>query len=144
MQLALEDNLMRLARKWLARLFVALNLIIGCVIVAEDESSLLFRVIESSGATGTIALWALLLVALVGVSDVVINDFLPERFVLRWAQQYRHTIYMGMALGCLSMIFVVVKVHGPAAVLLHYGLVAFSASLIAVLDIRERIRESAE
>ena len=72
--------------------------------------------------------------------DTVINDLLPARYVLECALRYRHTIYLFISLGCLSMIFVIVKTHGTVETLAYYGLVAMAAFTVAVMDIRDRMK----
>jgi small-conductance mechanosensitive channel len=119
----------------------ALNLLAACVVALQNDlSTTTAFVVYKQGNLGAFAVLILSTIALIAVCDVVVNDLMPARFILRQAVTYRHTIYMAMALGCLSMIFVVIKNEGPSAVLLHYVIVAFASVLIAVFDIRDRLR----
>jgi len=129
------------SRKWLARLFVGMTLLVSTLVVFSEPDSLLHRTIDRAGVLGQVATGSLIFVTVLSLLDVLINDLLPPKYVLRCAIRYRHTIYMLMSLGCLSMIFVIVRSHGPYSGLLHFALVAWAALLIAVLDVRERMQE---
>lgn len=124
--------------KWLARLLVAGNAILACLLILQEPSSLLHQTIERAGLTGQIAVSALVGIGLLAVVDVLINDLLPARYELQCALKYRHTVYMLIALGCLSLIFVIVKSHGPSSSLIHYGMVALASMILAVYDLRDR------
>lgn len=124
--------------KWLARLLVAGNAILACLLILQEPSSLLHQTVDRAGLTGHIAVSALVALGFVAVIDVIVNDLLPPNFELRCALRYRHTVYMLIALGCLSLMFVIVKEHGPSTSLVHYGMVALASMLLAVYDLRDR------
>lgn len=128
-------------RKWFARLIVASNLLIACAMIFADEWSTMYRTLVNAGPTGIAAISALIAVGMMALVDVVVNDIMPARYVIQFVKSYRHTIYMLMSLGCLSVIFVIVKLYGPSLVLLHYVFVAVVAIFIAVFDIRDKIKE---
>jgi hypothetical protein len=128
------------SRKWLARLFVGTTLLGSTFVMFAEPESLMHRTIDRAGLLGQIATGSLVFVTVLALLDVLINDLLPKRYVLQCAIRYRHTIYMLMSLGCLSMIFVIVRAHGPYSGLIHFGLVAWAAMLIAVLDVRDRMK----
>jgi hypothetical protein len=124
--------------KWLARLLVAGNAILACLLILQEPSSLLNQTVDRAGLPGHISVSALVVLGFLAVVDVVINDLLPPKYELRCALQYRHTVYMLIALGCLSLIFVIVKSHGPSSSMVHYGMVAVAAMVLAVYDLRDR------
>lgn len=132
---------MRASRKWLARTIVALDLLVSCAIVFTEPASLLHSIVTKAGPTGKFALAALALVALAALIDVLVNDMLPQKYVLQCAIRHRHLIYMLISLGCLSMVFVIIKVYGPTVILLHYLLVAGAATIIALFDVVDRVKE---
>jgi hypothetical protein len=129
------------SRKWLARLFVGMTLLGSTLVMFSEPESLLHRTVDRAGVLGQIATGSLVFVTVLALIDVLINDLLPKKYVLKCAIRYRHTIYMLMSLGCLSMIFVIVRSHGPYSGLIHFGLVAWAAMLIAILDIRDRMKD---
>lgn len=131
---------MRTGRKWLARLIVASDLLVWCVILITEPTSLVNRTINQAGMSGQIAVFGLILIGCMAVVDVIVNDLMPPHFLLRCAIRHRHTVYMLICLGCLSMVFVTVKSYGFSVVLLHYGFLAVAALAIALLDIRDRLQ----
>lgn len=126
-------------RKWLARVVVAVTLLISVALAIQEPGSLMHMTIDRAGFPGRLAICALVFVAVLALVDVVINDIMPKQYVLKCARRWRHTVYMLMSLGCLSLIFVIIKSHGPSAVLVQYGIVAFAALFIAIFDIRDRM-----
>ena len=136
---------MRWGAKWLARLIVALDVLVTCLIVLVEPTSIIHRVaIEGAGTLGHIGVWALLGIGVLALGDVVVNDVLPERYVFPTCRRYRHTIYMMIALACLSMVFAIVKSVGDSAVVARYLLTAFGASMIAVLDVYDRVEREGQ
>lgn len=129
---------MSASRKWMARVFVSLNVAFACLLAFTQVQDAIRAILERAGTPGYVALSGLLGLSALALADVLVNDVLPERFVLRLALKYRHTIYMLMSLGCLSIAFVLVKTPEPSLALLHYGLVAFGALVLAVLDVRDK------
>jgi hypothetical protein len=132
---------MRERRKWLARLIIALDLLANCAVMVWEEASLMHKIVQQAGPTGHFAVISLAVVAFMALTDVVVNDLLPDRYRLCYAIEHRHTIYALLSLGALSISFVVVKTHGVTPLLLHYGLVAGFALTIALFDIHDRVRE---
>lgn len=126
-------------RKWLARVVVAVTLLLSVILAIQETGSLMHLTIDRSGLTGRIAVAALVFIGVLALVDVVVNDIMPKQYVLKCARRWRHTVYMLMSLGCLSLIFVIVKSHGPSAALVQYGVVAFAALFIAIFDIRDRM-----
>lgn len=133
--------IMGAGKKWMVRLFVALNVMVGCAVVLLEGSSLPHRLVEQAGVFGKFAVLGLAGLCLWAIIDVIVNDLLPAKYEFRFGVRYRHTNYMLMALGCLSMIFAMVKSNAQTTVLLHYGLFAIGAVMIAVLDIKDRLEE---
>lgn len=125
--------------KWLARLLVASNSILACMLFLQEPEWVLNQAIDRAGVTGHIAVMALVALGVLAVVDVLVNDLLPDHYSLHCAMKYRHTIYMLISLGCLSLIFVLVKSQAPSAAVIHYGMVAFTATMLAVFDVRDRM-----
>ena len=125
-------------RKWMARVFISLNVAFACLLAFTHVQDAIHTIMERAGTLGYVALTALLSLSALALADVLVNDLLPDRFILRIGLKYRHTIYMLMSLGCLSIAFVLVKTPEPSLALLHYSLVAFGALVLAVLDVRDK------
>lgn len=131
---------MKTARDWLARLLVGLNVVFAGAILFSDAFGGFNELVQNSGWIGVLAISALIFFGLVVLIDVFVNDILPEGYVLKTAMNYRHTVYMLISLGCLSIVFVMVKTHGITASIFHYGVIAWASVALAVHDIRERLK----
>lgn len=129
---------MSASRKWMARVFVSLNVAFACLLAFGQVQDAIRAVLDRAGTPGYVAMGFLFGLSALALADVLINDVLPDRFTLRIGLKYRHTIYMLMSLGCLSIAFVLVKNHEPSLALLHHSLVAFGALVMAVLDVRDK------
>lgn len=127
--------------KWHLRLVVAINAVLACLLVFFGQNSTVSAALYASGLFGVIALSALLGLGVVAVADVIVNDILPSEYQLHCGLKYRHTIYMLLALGCLSLVFVMVKngVETYSVATLHYAAIALPAVALAVTDIFDRI-----
>lgn len=126
------------SRKWMARVFVSLNVAFACLLAFGQVQDVIRVILNRAGGPGYFAMGVLFGLSALALADAIINDVLPDRFILRIGLKYRHTIYMLMSLGCLSIAFVLVKTPKPSLALLHYGLVAFGALVLAVLDVRDK------
>lgn len=128
-------------RYWITRLYVALSTIVSCVIIAFEDESLVHRIITESGPTGMYCVLILALVAMIAAADVVINDLLPDAYQFEVAKRYRHLVYMALAMGLMSLCFVMTKAKGDwTQITLRYQLDAAVAATLAVLDLFSRHR----
>jgi hypothetical protein len=128
-------------RYWMARMIVALEVLFAIVLVSWFEpQSLTAQAIERTGVAG----WGF--VALLGaaccvcISDVVVNDLLPERFSFHIAKSWRHLGLMIIAL-LLGLIGILVSfTFGFTTLLLVYWLNAGISAALAFLDAFARMR----
>ena len=70
------------------------------------QASLTAKLIIATGAYGTVTLLAFSVCVILALLDVLINDFMPERFSLRWVKQHRHLIYLTLAGLYIAQAFV--------------------------------------
>lgn len=131
---------MTTVRDWLARLLVGLNVVFAGAILFSDSYDGFQELVRNSGWIGVLAISTLIFFGVVVLLDVFVNDILPDCYALKAAREYRHTIYMLISLGCLSIVFVLVKTNGVTASILHYGLIAWASVALAIHDIRERLK----
>jgi len=132
---------MTTGRRWLARLIVGLDLLVWCTILLFEPLSVTSKILDRAGPSGHLAFVGMIALGVIAIIDVIVNDLMPSRFIFGKAIRHRHFVYMLMCLGCLSTAFVIIKSLGFSVVLLHYGLIALAALLIALLDVRDRIVE---
>lgn len=123
---------MKATYSWIARLYVSASVLVTGLIAAFDPESQHREVLMSSGElAGSLALIMLIGVALAGIVDVAINDWLPARFDLPWTHRHRHVVYMLLAVGQVGLVFALVHGGDIRPVITRYALDALMAVLIA-------------
>lgn len=120
-----------MTRFWLARLHVALSTFVIAVITIMEPLSLGNQVITRTGPLGWLCVMALAGVSLLCAADVIVNDMLPDRFRLPLAYRWRHLLYMLLALGLVSVTFVIAAAIGFSTLMLLYWLDAIAAVFVA-------------
>lgn len=127
---------MKTTYSWIARLYVSASVLVTGLIAAFDPDSQHRDVLMSSGdLPGSLALILLIAVALAGIADVAINDWLPARFGLPWTHRHRHVVYMVLAVGQVGLVFALVRGGDIRPVISRYALDAVMAVLIAAYGI---------
>lgn len=128
-------------RFWLTRLTIALEVLVGIVLVSWfEDGSLTARAIERTGWAG----WMLVLLlggaCLICIADVIVNDLMPDRFTLRGVKHWRHMGLLAIAM-LLAMLAVLVSfTFGYTTLLLFYWLNAALAASTAFFDAFARMR----
>lgn len=130
-------------RYWLIRSYIAANVFVTCSIALFEPNSVIYRVVQESGFTGSMSVGVLMCLAFVALCDVLINDLMPARYRFEWSFDYRHLLYMWLAMGLVSVSAVIIKSIGPSPLLLRFWLDALLAALVAFLDTYSRHRECA-
>jgi hypothetical protein len=80
---------------------------------------------------------------LLGVADLVVNDLLPDRFVLQRALRDRHLVNMALALCFAVQLWTCVRYQLPDAVLPFYAVYVLFIPLSAFADVRKRYKKKA-
>lgn len=124
----------------LARLYLAVSVIYTQVAAMTAPATLLYQALAKSVPFGVLGVWVLVAVASVAVLDVVVNDWMPDRFELPTAYAQRHLVYMGLAMGLASISFVLTKSNGWGVLQWRYLLDAAAAVAIAFNDLLARHR----
>lgn len=90
--------------------------------------------------TAYVSMWALGAFAALGMVDVVVNDILPERFVIARALHDRHLVSMGIA-GCFAVqMWTCVRYGMPDAPLPFYAVYVVFVPISAFADVRKRFK----
>ncbi|UVA80480.1 hypothetical protein [Pandoraea commovens] len=124
-------------RDILARVMYALCAIYMAFAAFGSPFSLAALMVDFSGAAGTLVSCGTAVLATSLLADVLINDIMPAQFVLPWAVNLRHWIYVGVAFGYLVPPFVAAQVLRGAGVgfgdwagyALHIGMAVFGVAL---------------
>lgn len=125
-------------RFWLTRHYVALSTLASVVIAVASPGSLNARAIEVNGVYG----WGLL-VFIAAVAVLLLAEAATTAFVsgvqINALRSRRHTLLMLLALGQLSMGFLIVTfAPASAALVVRFGLDASIAAMVAFLDLFQR------
>lgn len=118
-------------RFWLARLHVALSTFVIATITITEPLSLSSQIITRTGPLGWACVMTLAGLSLVCAADVVVNDLLPDKCVMPSALRWRHLLYMLLALGLVSITFVIASVIGFTTAFFIYWLDAVAAVFVA-------------
>ncbi|MDN4590250.1 hypothetical protein DBA29_17305 [Xenophilus aerolatus] len=137
-----KHHISTLPRYWITRLFVACSTVATILVIWWEPEALTHRLISQSGAQGWWLVGLLACVAVLGVADVIVNDILPDRISIAWVKRRRHFVYIGLAMGLMSMTFVFVAGDGGwfRPLVLPFWVDAFFAALVAFLDLFQRHR----
>ncbi len=127
---------------WMTRLYLSASVVVTAVIALADPTSQHRQAIEGGNAFitggGIASMVGLLLVALAGIADVVINDLLPSRFSITCTHRHRHVLFMLMAIGQASMMWMLVHGAGEVEwVLARYVVDALAGVAIATWGVRD-------
>jgi len=126
---------------WFGRLYVALHVGVIALVACFGQSTLFYKIMEGEGSVGFWCVLALAVVSSVGVADVFINDLLPRRFELQFVKRHRHFLLMALAIGPLSMAFVIAKRVDWSVLHVSLALPIIGATTLAVVDVYSRGRE---
>jgi len=131
---------MRLTDYWSARLLLCMYVLTTSLISWADPRTLVSELLVQSGQAGWLVLAALICLSLVGLLDVVINDFMPKPLTLNFVHRYRHLLFMAIAIGSVLVSGVIATSAGWTVMLLKFWLDAAAACALAFLEMFPRHR----
>jgi len=80
---------------------------------------------------------------LLGFIDLVVNDLMPDHYVIERALKDRHLVNMAIA-GCFAVqMWTCAKYQLPGAILPFYGLQVLAVPASAFADVRKRFKKKA-
>lgn len=123
----------------LLRLFILTLASLYAYTGLTQPESLIHQVAHADRFTlGTMA--ALGIFTALGAIDLLVNDLLPERFVISHALHYRHLVNMAIA-GCFAVqMWTCVKYDLPDAILPFYAVYVLFVPISAFADVRKRFK----
>lgn len=83
---------------------------------------------------------SLCVLTIIGAFDVIINDLLPERFVIHKTLKERHLINMAITVCFAVQMWTCVKYGLSKSVLPFYGILVVLIPIAAFIDIQKRYR----
>lgn len=123
---------------WLTRHYVAFSTLVTFLIAITAPMSLNAQAIESAGPVGWAVVTALALVSFAALFEAFVTAFAPGR-TCEWLRKRRHTLYMLIAMGQLSLGYALV-LYAPDSrmLILRFALDATVAAAVAFLDLFAR------
>lgn len=133
-----NDNKLPLyERLVISRVYVALSILFSVLTMVFEPNTYYGHAATVTQIPSFLVLSALAL-CLLSVIDIVVNDFLSNKYKLSWLIDYRHLIYMGLALLCFSLSAGIIVVYGTTFFLGKLWLDGSIATIVAFLDILGR------
>ena len=124
----------------LFRTYVAGSTLITVAVISLEPDTLAAKLVLSAGPVGWYVVVAVAAAALWALFDVLVNDAMPDSFVLRSAMRNRHFTYLALAAGLLSIAYVCASSGGWTAFILRPLYDACAAVAIAFFDLVLRHR----
>lgn len=104
-----------------------------------QPNTIMYRVAHSDEISQMAAV-ALGICAVLGFIDLLINDLLPEKFILLRALKDRHLIMMFIPICYAIQMYTVVKYYDSHIILLFYGAHVVLTPLSVISDLRTRYK----
>lgn len=126
-------------RMIVSRIYVAFSILFSTLAFAFEPLS---KQGSSAIATNAPIFWiyAALVLCLMAVIDIIINDLAPDNFKLNITYNYRHIIYMLLAVLSFSISVAVANTYGTSFLICRLWLDGGVAAVVAFLDIFGRYR----
>jgi len=123
------------------RLYVVMISLFSAFVGFVEPRSLMYM-IASTGTPGQILLWVFVVLGVFGIADVVINDVLPDEYVLKPGLRWRHLIYMSLALAYVIELFIGYRYAQAWATFPIFVVHAVFAAVAAFVDVLHRFANS--
>ena len=124
----------------LFRAYIAGSTLVTVGVISLEPDSMGAKLFIAAGQTGWYVLAAVAGVCLWALVDVLVNDVMPDDFMLRSAMRNRHLTYLALAAGLLSISYVYAASEGWTALILRPAYDACAAIVIAFFDLVLRHR----
>jgi uncharacterized membrane protein (DUF4010 family) len=122
------------------RSYLMLNALSLVLLSFLEPRSLTGYIASRSGALGETLMVVMAIIGLIGIADIIINDFLPARITWHWPLDCRHCIYMSMAMCYAIQMFHAVHVVGSWSAFPYYFLHASFLVVAAFIDVVVRFK----
>lgn len=130
-------------RFWLCRLYLCASVLFALGVGLYDPTSQHSQGLNVRTVGGCMAVVYLLSACIVGLVDTIGHDLLGARLCMfRNLRRFRFLWLMALATGLTILILIDVRWGYADTVAMRYGIDATVASLIAALDLRERMRQT--
>ena len=121
------------------RAYMMLSAALYAITGITQPETLIYR-IANHDKTALAAMYVMGVFAVLGMIDLVVNDLLPDRFVIRRALHDRHLVSMGLSLCFAVQMFTTVRNGLPLSTVPYYALYAVFIPLSAFADVHRRFK----
>lgn len=128
-------------RYFIARFYVAFSILITLISLVFEPAAIHAQAASSANLPDFL-FWAAIGVCVVAIIDTFINDFLPNKYIFKYAYQYRHIVYMLLALISFSLSAGLLSAYGGSILVGRLWLDGIVATFVAILDLFARHREN--
>lgn len=126
----------------LLRLYILLQAGLYAFTALAQDQAITYQVAHADRFT-LVTMCGLCIFTLLGFVDLVVNDLLPDRFVIARALRDRHLVNMAIS-GCFAVqMWTCVRYQLPGAVLPFYALQVLAVPVSAFADVRKRYKNKA-
>lgn len=125
-------------RYTVARIYVILSMITTIIISIFEPESLYYSQFMGQGTHGIVVLCIFSFFTALSLIDMVVNDFMPNKYRLMLLYNNRHLVFMLLALCAYGLTAAVILTDHTSIVLIRVWLDGFIAAVVAVLDIFAR------
>ena len=126
----------------LLRVFILVQAALTAYMAFAHADTLVYQVAHADRFT-LMTMGGLVAFTALGVVDLVVNDLLPDRFVLARALHDRHLVNMAMAMAFAVQLWSCVRYELSAAVIPYYVVYILFIPLSAFADVRKRYKKKA-
>lgn len=126
-------------RYFIARIYVAISVLLTALAVMFDPASIHSQAAYAAKLPDTLFIGAIF-VCSIAILDTFINDILPNKYKFKHAYDFRHVIYMALALISFSLSAGLLVTFGGSILVGRLWLDSLVATVVAVLDIFARHR----
>lgn len=120
------------------RLYVVMISLFSAFVGFVEPRSLMYIIADNGGLAGEILLWAFAVIGVFGIVDVIINDVLPDDYVLKPGLRWRHIIYMSLSIAYALELFIGYRYAEVWATFPIFIVHAVFAAVAAFVDVLHR------
>lgn len=131
---------MRLTDYWMARLMLCSYVLVSTIVTWFDPRATAGILMERSYEVVWWLIPCVAALAVIGLIDVLVNDFMPKSFMLLVIHDHRHLLLIGMAFGSMGISAAIATSDGWSTILLKYWLDSVFAAGLSFLEMFPRHR----
>ena len=121
----------------LTRIYVSISIFLNVSAATIDHDSVLGTAVRETGAP-SVMMWCAWVMCGLALIDIIINDFLPNKYCLKFVSEHRHVLYMVLGMISISLSVAVITFNPAPFLIGRLWLDGSVATIVAFLDIYVR------